>query len=52
MTIDELTQKVLELMPNALIDEEFGSGELMISSGLIAGPDGKLRKVDNVFGEN
>ena len=52
MTIDELQKKLLELMPDALFDEEFGTGELMISTGLVVGSDGKLRKVDDVLGES
>jgi len=51
MTMDELMQKILEVCPDALFDEEFRSGEIMISSGLVL-QDGKLRKVDNVLGEN
>ena len=52
MTLDELTQQILAIMPDALFDEEFGSGELMISTGLVVGPNGKLRKVDDVLGES
>jgi len=52
VTLDELTQQILAIMPDALFDEEFGSGELMISTGLVVGPNGKLRKVDDVLGES
>ena len=52
MTLDELTQQILAIMPDALFDEEFGSGELMISTGLVVGPNGKLGKVDDVLGES
>jgi valyl-tRNA synthetase len=51
MTIDELQAKLLELMPDALFDEEFGTGEVMISTGLVVGPDGKLEAV-NVLRES
>jgi hypothetical protein len=51
MTIDELMQKVLELMPDALIDEEYRSGEIMISTGLVL-RDGKLEAIENVLGES
>lgn len=51
MTMDELMQKVLEICPNALFDEEFGSGEVMISTGLVL-RDGKLEEIENVLGED
>jgi hypothetical protein len=51
MNIDELQEKLLQLMPDALFDEEFGTGELMISTGLIVGSDRKLEAV-NVLGES
>jgi hypothetical protein len=51
VTIDELQEKLLELMPDALFDEEFGSGELMISTGLVL-RDGKLEAIENVLGES
>ena len=47
-TLNELAQKVLELMPDALFDEEHGSDEIMISTGLTI-RDGKLVKLDDRF---
>jgi hypothetical protein len=44
MTIDELQKKLLELMPDALFDEEFGTGELMISTGLVVATGWKIGK--------
>ena len=41
MTMDELMQKVLEIIPDAIFDEEFRSGEIMISTGLVVSK-GKL----------
>ncbi len=51
MNVDELKEKILELMPDALFDEEFGTDELMISTGLLVRPDGKLEGM-HVFGKN
>ena len=51
MSIDELQAKLLELMPDALFDEEFGTGEIMISTGLAVGSDGKLEAV-HVLGKS
>ena len=44
MTMDELMQKVLEIIPDAIFDEEFRSGEIMISTGLVVSK-GKLVSV-------
>jgi hypothetical protein len=33
MTRDEFFRKVLEVFPEAIIDEEYSTGELMISTG-------------------
>ncbi len=51
MTMDELMQKVLEICPNALFDEEFRSGEIMISTGLVLRGE-KLEEIENVLGED
>ncbi len=51
MNIDELKEKLLQLMPDALFDEEFGTDELMISTGLVVRPDGKLEAM-NVLGKD
>jgi hypothetical protein len=45
MTKDELVDIILELLPNAVFDEEFGTGEIVIATGKIAQVDGRLRDV-------
>lgn len=51
MTIDELMQKVLEILPDAIFDREYGSNEIFISTGLVE-RDGKLERIENVLGED
>jgi hypothetical protein len=34
MTEDEFMQKVLEAFPEAIVDQEYNSGELLIATGL------------------
>lgn len=34
MTMDELMQAILAITPDALFDEEYGTGEIMVSTGL------------------
>jgi hypothetical protein len=45
VTLDELTQQILAIMPDAIVDEEYRSGEIMISTGLVLRDD-KLEKID------
>jgi hypothetical protein len=33
MTMDDLMQTILAIAPDALFDEEYGSGEIMVSTG-------------------
>jgi hypothetical protein len=33
MTMDELMQAILAIAPDALFDEEYGTGEIMVSTG-------------------
>jgi hypothetical protein len=54
MTVDELKQKVLELMPDAVFDVEYRTGELVIATGLYANKKGNLERLDgiSVLGED
>lgn len=47
-TIDELMREVLAILPDALFDEEYGSGEIMISTGLKLTKKG-VAKLDDSF---
>lgn len=51
MTFDELKEQLLVLMPEAIFDTEYRSGELMISTGLYVNSDGVLEslEIDDVF---
>lgn len=46
MTIDELMSKIRDILPEAIFDEDYRSGELMISTGLVARGD-KLEEIVN-----
>lgn len=46
MTFDELKEQLLVLMPEAIFDEEFSTGELMIATGLIVQRDGTVKKME------
>jgi hypothetical protein len=35
MTSDELMTKILEIFPNAIIDEEYGTKEIVIATGVM-----------------
>lgn len=45
MTFDELTEQILAILPDAIVDEEYRSGEIMISTGLVVQND-RLEKID------
>lgn len=47
-TMNELMQKVLEIMPDAIFDETYRSKEIVISTGLTV-RDGKVVKLDDEF---
>lgn len=47
-TIDELMREVLAILPDALFDEEYGTGEIMISTGLKLTKEGVV-KLDDSF---
>jgi hypothetical protein len=44
MTIEELMQQILAILPDAIFDEEYRSGEVMISTGMVL-RDGKLERI-------
>ena len=46
MTIDDIRERVLQLFPDAIFDEEFSTGELMIATGLIVQRDGTVKEMD------
>ena len=48
MTLDELKAKVLEIMPEAIFDETYRTGELVISTGLIVS-EGEVKPLDDEF---
>lgn len=52
MNVNELKEKLLELMPDAIFDVQYRTGEIMISTGLVADRDGKLRRIEDVLGED
>jgi len=52
LTIDELMKKIWEIMPDAIFDVQYRTGEIMISTGLVADRDGKLRRIEDVLGED
>jgi hypothetical protein len=52
MNYDELKQELLKLMPDAIFDMEYGTGEVMISTGIVVGLNGKLERVADVLGES
>ena len=35
MTMDDLMAQILEILPNAIFDEEITTGEVVISTGLV-----------------
>jgi hypothetical protein len=39
MTMDELMSQILEILPNAIFDEEMTTGEIVISTGLQGSSD-------------
>ena len=46
MTLDELKAEILKMLPDAVFDEEFGTGEIMIATGKVARiDDGELKDV-------
>lgn len=49
MTIDELKEQLAALMPDAVFDTEYRTGELMIATGLYASKNGKLEKLELGF---
>lgn len=52
LTMDELMQKVLDILPDAIFDAQYRTGEIVISTGLVADRDGKLRRIEDVLGED
>lgn len=47
MTMDELMKAILAIAPDALFDEEYGTGEIMVSTGLRV-IDGKISPMPNL----
>ena len=48
MTLEELTAKVKEIMPDAVIDKTYRTGEIVISTGLIV-TEGEVKPLDDEF---
>lgn len=48
MTMDDLMKVVLAIMPDAIFDNEYRTGEIVISTGLTI-QDGKVVKLDDEF---
>jgi hypothetical protein len=42
MTMNELMEQILEILPNAVFGEEQATGEIVIASGLVENPAGNL----------
>jgi hypothetical protein len=47
MEMNDLMRQVLELLPNAIFDEEMETGEIVISTGLTNTKAGKLVPLEN-----
>lgn len=46
MTLEQLAQKILEILPNAVFGEENTNGEILIATGLVEKKDGTLVELD------
>jgi hypothetical protein len=47
MKLEDLAQKILEILPNAVFGEENSNGEILIATGLVEGKDGILKDLDD-----
>lgn len=47
MTYDEMREQILTMLPDAVFDYEFNTGEVMIASGMIRQADDTLKGVNN-----
>jgi hypothetical protein len=46
MRLEDLAQKIYEILPNAVFGEENTNGEILIATGLVEGKDGTLKDLD------
>jgi hypothetical protein len=47
MTMNELMEKILDILPNAVFGEEDANGEILIATGLVENKDGTLTDLDD-----
>jgi hypothetical protein len=46
MTMNELMEQIITILPNAVFGEE-DNGEILIATGLVEGKDGNLAELDD-----
>jgi hypothetical protein len=42
---EELKQQILTMLPDAIFDEQYGTGEIMIATGMVKQVSGEIRSV-------
>ncbi len=50
MKYDELKQQILTMLPDAVLDYDFNTGEVMIASGMVRQADDTVSRVE--IGDN
>ena len=45
--MNELMEKILDILPNAVFGEEDANGEILIATGLVENKDGTLTDLDD-----
>jgi hypothetical protein len=45
MTMNELMERILEILPEAVFDEDIETGEIVVATGLTNETDGELKPV-------
>ena len=46
MTMNELMEQILEILPDAVFEEEMTTGEVVIATGLVDSSNGELKPVE------